>query len=216
MKTTVSDFQKRIAAAEKDLARIAADLDELRNQRAALAEGINTAIDTDDFSAVEQLTEKQTALDNKIRAAEMILERKREKGAVPAAEIVAAANVETAAYQKQINKLQAEATAARLDYLRKVLAAAELLEQAWKARAEYAALIPGIEDPQTYNAQTRDFETVSHSIHWNRCPEDETLLKSITPDALHTMANLTRNRTNLFVGRDYGPIKPDVTVEKKF
>ena len=60
-------------------------------------------------------------------------------------------------------------------------------------------MIPDVEDPRTYNAETEAFETVRARIRWNRA--DDELLKEIHPDALMILSAATRERTNIYIRR---------------
>lgn len=198
----VSDFKKKQETAAKDLDRLAADLAGLKDQRAALAVEINAAIDADDFGKVEKLTAQQTGIDNKIRAAELIIARKKETSAVDPAEIAAASNAEMMDFQKKIDKAQNAADDVLREYFRKVLDVAALVDQAWNVRADYLRLIPGIEDPTTRNIQTNDFEGVSCKIRIDRKPETDAMLQEIRPDALRLIHEATRDRFNRWAGQN--------------
>ena len=196
-----ADFKKQMDAAARELERLSGDLAALKAQNVTLSDEINSAIDADNYSLVEKLTAKQTELNNKIRAAELIVARKKETGAVSRAEIAKASNSEMLEIQKKIDKAQSAANEAYKDYLRKLLDVAALVNQAWNVRAEYLVLIPGITDPYSYSAETTGFESISHNIKWRRDPETDEMMTTIKPDALVIMQNATRDRFNPFAGR---------------
>ena len=196
-----ADFKKQIDAAARELERLSGDLAALKAQNAALTGEINSAIDAGNYSQVEKLTAKQTDLNNKIRAAELIVARKKETGAVSREEIAKASNSEMLEMQKKIDKAQSAANEAYKDYLRKLLDVAALVNQAWNVRAEYLVLIPGITDPYSYSAETTGFESISHNIKWKRDPETDEIMTAINPDAPVIMSNATRDRFNPFAGR---------------
>lgn len=196
-----ADFKKQIDAAARELERLSGELAALKAQNVALTGEINSAIDSDNYSQVEKLTAKQTELNNKIRAVELIVARKKETGAVSRAEIAKASNSEMLEMQKKIDKAQSAANEAYKDYLRKLLDVAALVNQAWNVRAEYLVLIPGITDPYSYSAETTGFESISHNIKWKRDPETDEIMTAINPDAPVIMNNATRDRFNPFAGR---------------
>lgn len=196
-----ADFKKQIDAAARELERLSGELAALKAQNVALTGEINSAIDSDNYSQVEKLTAKQTELNNKIRAVELIVARKKETGAVSRAEIAKASNSEMLEMQKKIDKAQSAANEAYKDYLRKLLDVAALVNQAWNVRAEYLVLIPGITDPYSYSAETTGFESISHNIKWRRDPETDEMMTTINPDAPVIMSNATRDRFNPFAGR---------------
>ena len=199
----ISDFKKRQETASRDLEKLSADLAGLKDQRAALAVDITSAIDADDFARVEKLTAQQSALENRIKAAEMIIARKQETSAVNPAEVAAASNAEMMDYQKKIDKAQAAADDILRDYFRKVLEIAALVEQSWKTRADYLRLLPGIEDPTTDNIQTKGFNGVSHKVRKvDRNAEIDAILTDINPDALRLLSELTKNRFNRWAGQN--------------
>lgn len=199
----VSDFKKKQENAAKELERLAADLAGLKDQRDALSVEITNAIDADDFAKVEKLTAQQSGLDNKIRAAELIIGRKQETSAVSLVEIAAASNAEMMDFQKKINKAQNAADDALREYFRKVLDVAALVDQAWNVRADYIRLVPGIEDPTTTNVQTNDFDGVSGHIRpIQRTPETDKMLTEIRPDAWQLINSATRDRFNRWAGQD--------------
>ena len=196
-----ADFKKQIDAAARELERLSGELAALKAQNVTLSDEINSAIDADNYSQVEKLTAKQTELNNKIRAVELIVARKKETGAVSRAEIAKASNSEMLEMQKKIDKAQSAANEAYKDYLRKLLDVAALVNQAWNVRAEYLVLIPGITDPYSYSAETTGFESISHNIKWKRDPETDEIMTAINPDAPVIMSNATRDRFNPFAGR---------------
>lgn len=196
-----ADFKKQIDAAARELERLSGELAALKAQNIALTGEINSAIDSDNYSQVEKLTAKQTELNSKIRAVELIVARKKETGAVSRAEIAKASNSEMLEMQKKIDKAQSAANEAYKDYLRKLLDVAALVNQAWNVRAEYLVLIPGITDPYSYSAETTGFESISHNIKWKRDPETDEIMTAINPDAPVIMNNATRDRFNPFAGR---------------
>ena len=196
----LADIKKKMAAAEKELERRNADLNKLKEQRAALDAEITDAIDSGNDSGVEKLVARQLDLDNKILAQEKIIARKRETSGVSEDEIINAANVETAEYQRQINKAEAVAQDAKREYYRKIAAVAALVNAAWDARTEYVSLLPGIESPNTFNPQTSKFNMVSY--HASDIPEYERAqMRETMPEELAAIVGATRSRVNMFVGR---------------
>ncbi len=212
MKAT--DFKKRMESAEKELERLSGELDGLKQQRATLDVEITAAIDADDFGKVEKLTAKHSESDNRIRAAELIISRKKETSAANRPELIAANNAEMQDFQKRIDKAQAAADDTLREYFRKLLEVAALVNQAWITRAGYVSILPGIEDPTTTNAQTNDFAGVSCAIRWNRTPENEAVLKSIAPDAISVLNDATRSHYNQWAGRNWQPRDPGVIISK--
>lgn len=208
-----SELRKKQETVAKELDRRSADLKDLMAKRDALSEEINSVIDADDLPRVEKLTAQLTVLENKIRAEELTIARKKETLVNPT-EIATASNEEMKEWQRKAEKAQAAADNAFNDYLRKLLDAASIVVQAWDARAEYIKLIPGIEDPYSINAQTTDFNGVGCSIEWGRYKEWDEHLLAINPDALGILHEATRERFNRWAGRDFAPVIPDVTISK--
>ena len=210
----VADIKKKQESAARELEKLGADLAGLKDQRAALADEINIAIDADDFAKVEKLTAQMTGIDNKIRAAELIISRKKETGAVKHEEIIGANNIEMKEWQKRIDKAQAAADAALNDHLVKLLEVAALVNQAWTARAEYVQLIPGIEDPFSVNAQTGLFDVPMCRIDSGKCKVWREPLQAIRPDALAVLEEAARNHINQYAGRDLRSKDPGVVISK--
>lgn len=204
-------IRKRMQEQEKEINRLHSELDELTDLRKNIDLEINQAIDADDSARAEKLLARQREIEVKIEVKQRTIDRK--SPAVDLDEIVQAANKDTLEYQKKINTAEAALLTAKKAYLSKLLEVASLVNEAWNTRTEYCSLVGGIEDPTTYNAQTRDFQGVcTEYLRWD--DQDDELLTAINPEALGILRTATGNHTNLYAGRDFRTRVPDVTVFK--
>lgn len=211
--TSIGYFKKRQEEAEKELAKLSEELDNLNQDLAKIQEEINNAIDNENLSLVEKLTLKESEIKNRIHAKELIIARKIEKGDGIAPDIIKANNDAMDDCQKRIDKAQEAISDAYRDYLGKVLDAAKLVIQAWKIRADYVSLLPEVEDPYTINHQNTDFRYVSHKIKTYFTEDDYKIMKSINPDAVNILSDLTRNREKRVYRDD--PPSFNVIISKK-
>ena len=117
---TIKDFQKLREQLESELQKMSANLDRLNESRQALEEQIAAAIDEEKLSAVEKLTAQEAELDNRIRAAEKILARKKEKAAIDREELAATWNDELQKDQNNFNSVMAEAQEIKRQYFKKL------------------------------------------------------------------------------------------------
>ena len=175
MKRNVDFFKQRKAEEEQEQARLSANLDELKNGRAALDEQINAAIDAGNLSDVEKLTVKAKEQDIRIQAAERILKRKKETSLVNRAEITAANDEEMKSFQADIDATMKAAEKHRRIFLENLIKAGEIVRVANDTRNEYLSLV-GV-----YN--TDDSFTMVHGglderLSW----KDEEIANDIKPE----------------------------------
>lgn len=148
----LEDFKKRAAESEQDISRLSMSLDALRQNRADLETQIIAAIDSDNTSIVEKLTEKESDLDNKIRAAEKILERKKEMARPDPEEVAAANNAEMKKYQGDFSDTMKEADKYLRLHYDALIRAAEIAQNARQLRAEYLLLVDASHDDYRFDA----------------------------------------------------------------
>lgn len=142
----LEDFQKRKTEHEQELARLAGNLEKLNQQRSELDEQINAAIDAENLDTVERLTAKETELDNRIRAAEKIMERKREKSGISLEEAAAANNTEMKKYQEEISAAMKDAEKYQRLHFESLIRAGEFVQAARSVRADYLQLVGARDD----------------------------------------------------------------------
>lgn len=149
MSKNIEYFRKRKVEQEQEQAKLAANLDKLRQERDALEQQINLAIDQDRLSDVDKLTEKEAVIDNKIRAAERIVARKAETAVVDLDEIREASNAETLKYQAKVTDMINEAKKHQRMYYETLIKAGEIVHAANDVRAEYVQLAGGDDESFT-------------------------------------------------------------------
>ena len=148
----LNDFKKRKAEQEQEIDKLSGNLDALRQSRADLEAQIIAAIDTDNLSVVDKLTEKESELDNKIRAGEKILERKKETAQLDPDEVAAANNAEMKKYQGDISDTMKEADKYLRLHYDALIRAAEIAQNARQLRAEYLLLVDASHDDYRFDA----------------------------------------------------------------
>lgn len=211
MTSIFEKLKKRRQERANEIGKLSTDLDNMKARRQQMESEINTAIDGNDTALAERLVNQQHDLDVKIEVLERTITRKSASD-LDRAEIIATANEETAAYQKKIDQAQAATLTAKKAYLSKLIDLAQLVNEAWDARTNYCSLIDGIEDPRTYNVQTRDFEGVRAMIRWDK--QDNDLLNEINPSAVAMLHEAVREKINNYVGRDNTIRDPGVIITK--
>ena len=175
----LEDFKKRSAESEQDIARLSMNLDALRQSRADLETQIIAAIDSDNNSIVEKLTEKESDLDNKIRAAEKILERKKETASPDPEEVAAANNAEMKKYQAEVSSLMKDAEKYRRQYYETIIRAAEIAQAARALRAEYRQLVDAYHDDNRFDTVHGGLTRFAFAQH------EMELMNSIKPGAVN-------------------------------
>ena len=173
----IEQIKKRKEEQEKEIAERAAALDKLKQQRAALEETINAAIDADDLAEVDKLTAQESALDNRIRAAERVLERKRETASVNRVEIVAANNDDMRKYQGKTSAAFAEAEKCRRQYYENLIKAGEIIQEANAVRLEYLNLAGAMDTDS-------EFDSVHIGYRKPLDAWDREALNAIRPDGI--------------------------------
>ena len=211
MTSIFEKLKKRIQERANEIVKLSSDLDNMKARRQQMESEINVAIDGNDTSLAERLVNQQRDLDVKIEVLERTITRKSTTD-LNRAEIIEAANKETADYQKRIDQAQETVISAKKAYYSKLIDLATLVNEAWDARTSLCSLIDGIEDPNTYNVQTKEFEGVRAAIKWDKTDND--FLKEINPNAVAILNNATANRTNTWVGRPEVKSDPGVRINK--
>ena len=133
----IDEFRKRKEARAKEIEKMTGNLEKLRFELDEIETAINAAIDSENLSMVEQLTEHESEIEHRIKAAEKILERKREKSAVSPEEVISANNEDMQKYQKQIDDLMKTADKQRRAYYETLIHAGEIVGEALSIRNEY-------------------------------------------------------------------------------
>ena len=181
-------FKKRKADLEKEMENFSSKLTELQQNRTAIEEQINAAIDSGDYASVDKLTAKETDLDTRIRAAEKILERKKEMCSFPREAVIEASNAEMKRYQTQITGKMGEADKYHKLYFQKLIEAGEIAKEANDIRQDYLYLA----------GMDRDLSGEFESIHAGFAPghplsvPEINVIRSIRPDGL-MLVNLLWN-----------------------
>lgn len=190
---TIKDFQKLREQLESELQKMSANLDRLNESRQALEEQIAAAIDEEKLSAVEKLTAQEAELDNRIRAAEKILARKKEKAAIDREELAATWNDELQKDQNNFNSVMAEAQEIKRQYFKKLFEAAKVVAESRGRRLEYLkfanAGLPN-SNPYTQELYNLDFKTIDATISKRFTSEDEEMIRGIDPDALRLIRTI--------------------------
>lgn len=176
-------FRKLQAAGRAEIDKLSGTLDKLRQDRAALEEQITAAIDAEELDKVERLTAKESELDNRIRAAEKILERKREKTTLDRDELAAANNAAMQKGQAAYNAVMEDANRLKTQYFKKLLEAAEIVTDARNTRSGYLTLA-GVENPHRITGHNGDFKYVTAGITIPLSNADKQIIAGIAPDAL--------------------------------
>ena len=211
MGSIIEKIRKRRQDRAAEIIRLSSDLDAMKAQRQQMETEINAAIDGDNTAQAERLVNQQHDLDVKIEVLERTISRKSAKD-LDRAEIIEASNKETADYQKKIDQAQTAVMTAKKAYLSKLIDLAALVNEAWDARTNFCRLLEEIDDPTSYNVQTKEFDGVHASVRWDKLDED--LLKEINPAAVSILSEAARNKTNIYAGRDSTPKDPGVLVSK--
>ncbi len=175
---TLDYYKKRKQEVEQEHAKLAGTLAALRQERAAMEDQINAAIDADNLADVENLTAKETSLDNRIRATEKILERKKATDGVKAdhAELITANNAEMKKYQDDCSAAMKAALKYHRQYIENLLKAAQIVQEANAIRDEYLQL-------DVVKNDTGSFDYVSAGFGGRLSVFDESVLKEINPEA---------------------------------
>ena len=186
-------FIKRKAEADQELAKLSGGLDKLNDSRQVLEEQIAAAIDEEKLSVVEKLTAQEAELDNRIRAAEKILERKKEKSSFNREELAAAWNDELQKSQEDYNSTMAEAREIKRQYFMKILEAAKVVAESRGRRLDYLkfanAKLPN-SSPYEQEICNLDFKTINATISKRFTSEDEEMIRGIDPDALRLIRTI--------------------------
>ena len=177
-------FQKKQAEATLEIENQAKSLESLQQKHAELEEQINAAIDAERLEEVERLTAKETEIDNRIKAAEKILERKKARNTMPPEEMAAASNAEMEIYQKRCDSIMEEAQKIRRQYLSKLLEAAKIVNEARSIRLGYLQLADIDTRNRWKGANVRGFDNVSVRFPEQLTGIDGEILRSIQPDAV--------------------------------
>lgn len=138
-KHTLDEIRQKIENDRKKDAQRAADLDNLREQIAALDEKINAALNGDQTGAAELLIEEQNELKKKIPTLERIAEYKSRPDAYRD-EVTEICKANVAAVQPKADKAVAELNKAYQTYLEKKVALVKLLFDAMEFRCECGVL----------------------------------------------------------------------------
>ncbi len=137
----LDEFRKRKEARDKELEKMTVNLEKLRFDLDEIESEINAAIDAENLSLVEQLTAQETEIEHRIKAAEKILDRKREKSAVSPEEVISANNADMQKYQSQVDDLMKAADKHRRAYYETLIRAGELVGEAIDVRDEYGKFL---------------------------------------------------------------------------
>lgn len=134
-------FRKHKKEFEQEISKLSGSLDELKRSREDLDAQIDAAIDARNYSAVDSLTEQATELDNRIRTAEKILDRRKASSAFSKYEIIDSCNAEMKKRQAETEKAMNEAEKIRRQYFRQyftaLIRAGEIVRDAYDIRDEY-------------------------------------------------------------------------------
>ena len=110
--TGVEKLKKRYQERAEEIRKLSGDMDTLKAQRERLGVEINNAIDTGDTAQAERLVNRQHEIDVKMEVARRTIARKTDQGK-DLAELITAANADTAAYQKKIDQAAAAELSAK-------------------------------------------------------------------------------------------------------
>jgi len=133
-------FKKKQAEADAEIAKLSGNLVKLQQERDALEEQINAAIDAGELDKVDRLTAKETELDNRIKAAEKVIDRKKATSLFSREEIQSANNSEMDKYQRKYDDLIRDAEKIKQQYLAKLLDAFSVKDKAEEAYHGYLSL----------------------------------------------------------------------------
>lgn len=183
----LNDFKKRKAEQEQEIDKLSGNLDALRQSRVDLEAQIIAAIDTDNLSVVDKLTEKETEMDNKIRAGEKILERKKETAQLDPDEVAAANNAEMKKYQGDISDTMKEAEKHLRLYYETIIQAAEIAQNARQLRLEYLLLVGAEHDDYRFDTVHGGLKRGPFSNH------EMDLMNGIKPNAVNLVNYNLRN-----------------------
>ena len=174
----LDEFRKRKAEQEQELSKLADNITKLQQKRDDLENQINAAIDAANLTAVEKLTETETVIDNRIRSAEKILDRKRETSGLNVDEVIAASNAEMQKYQTSISDVMKEAEETLRLYYKTLIRAGEILQEARAVRNEYQKLVDSRHDDGR-------FISVSGKLaHGSFNRREEGIIRDIKPDGI--------------------------------
>ncbi len=186
-------FIKRKVETEQEITKLSGSLDRLNESRQALEEQIAAAIDEEKLSVVEKLTAQEAELDNRIHAAEKILERKKEKSAFDREELAAAWNDELQKYQNNYNSVMAEVLEIKRQYYKKLFEAAKVVAESRGRRIDYLKLananLPK-NSPYEQELCNMDFKPMKATISKRFTSEDEEMIRGIDPDALRLIRSV--------------------------
>ncbi len=182
MAKNIEYFRKKIAEMNQEQAKLSGNLDNLKQQRARLEDEIDAAIDADELGKVDALTAKETELDNRIRTAEKILERKREKATFDREELAEASNSEMRKYRDDCLALINTAEKYRRMYFESLIKAGEIVKVANAVRDEYKEIA----------GTSEHFETIN--LHFQRflSPDDRHFIMSISPNGISLICSLNQ------------------------
>ena len=183
MAKNIEYYRKKIAEMNQEQEKLSGNLDNLKQQRARLEDDIDAAIDADELGKVDALTAKETELDNRIRTAEKILERKREKAAFDLAEIAAANNGEMKKFRDDCLAAISTAEKYRRMYFENLVKAGKIVQEANEVRDEYKTI-----------AGTSDgFDTIS--VYFSRFYTEEErcfIRDNFSPEAIALVCSLNQ------------------------
>lgn len=181
----IDEFKKRMEARAKEIEKMTGNLEKLRSDLDEIESAINAAIDAENLSLVEQLTVNESEIEHRIMAAEKILERKREKSAVPPEEVISANNADMQKYQKQIDDLMKTADKQRRAYYETLIHAGEIVGEALNTRNEYLEI--------SESSISSDLLKAVHAGYTGRSfwPNEAEYINGITPGGVN-LINLLR------------------------
>lgn len=188
-------FIKRKEEVDQEIAKLSGNLDRLNENRQALEEQIAAAIDEEKLSVVEKLTAQEAELDNRIRATEKIMARKKEKSTFDREELAAAWNDELQKYQNNYNSTMDEALELKRQYYKKIFEAAKVVAESRGRRIDYLKFA-NVKLPNGGNYSYDQeicilgFKTIQAKIHKHFRPEDEEMIRGIDPDALRIIRTI--------------------------